>query len=119
MTRHLARFVLVLVAAGLAGPAFADAIDGNWCHQDGRRFAIRGPQIVTPGGKQMEGNYGRHDFSYTAPTPERGAGGVIVMLLLNENTVRLRYGEAADSTAETWMRCAPSISAVSGGRRPS
>ena len=50
-----AAFVLVLSAA----PAFADAIDGDWCHQaSGRHLSIRGPQIVTPGGKRMEGDYG-------------------------------------------------------------
>jgi hypothetical protein len=107
------RFGLI-VAVGvlfLAAPAFADAIDGNWCHTDGRRFIIRGPEIVTPGGKHLEGNYSRHWFSYTAPAPERGAGGTISMDLANENTVLLRYGEAA-STPETWVRCSPSISAL-------
>ena len=66
----ISAFALML----LAGPALADAIDGNWCHSDGRRFTIRGPEIVTPGGKHMEGNYGRHSFSYTVPAPEPGAG---------------------------------------------
>src|SRR5512147_435024 len=87
-----------------------DAIDGNWCHNDGRRFSIHGPEIVTPGGKAMEGNYSRHWFSYVVPPPEPGTGQTIYMTLLNENTVHLRLGEAS-STPETWVRCSPSISA--------
>jgi len=105
--------VAALALSALAAPAFADAIDGNWCHNDGRRFTIRGPEIVTPGGKHMEGNYSRHWFSYTAPAPEPGAGQTINMTLANENTVHLRRGEAtAGSPEETWIRCAPSISAL-------
>ena len=108
-------FIAVLGLSALAGPALADAIDGNWCHNDGRRFSIRGPEIVTPGGKQIEGNYSRHFFSYTVPAPEPGAGQVVEMSLLNENTVRLRLGE--DGTPETWVRCAPSVSALEASPR--
>ena len=86
-------FVLAFGLGLLASPAFADAIDGNWCHSDGRRFTIRGPEIVTPGGTRMEGNYSRHWFSYTAPAPEPGAGQTIFMALADENTVYLRRGE--------------------------
>jgi len=115
---RLKTFIPALAIAMLAGPAFADAIDGNWCHSDGRRFSIRGPEIVTPGGKRMEGNYSRHGFSYTAPAPEPGAGQTIVMTLANENTVYLRHGEASAAAAqETWVRCSPSISALEVLRR--
>jgi hypothetical protein len=96
----------------LVEPAFADAIDGNWCHSDGRHFSIRGPEIITPGGKTMEGNYSRHWFSYVVPVPEPGSGQTIFMTLLNENTVDLRLGETS-APAEIWLRCRPSIS----GRR--
>lgn len=108
---QLKLFMAALGLAVLVGPALADAIDGNWCHTDGRRFSIRGPEIVTPGGKRMEGNYSRHWFSYTAPAPEPGAGQMIFMTLADENTVYLRYGEAA-TTQETWVRCSPSISSL-------
>jgi hypothetical protein len=97
------------ILACLTAPAFADAIDGNWCHQDGRRFSIRGPEIVTPGGKTMQGNYSRHYYSYTPPTPERGAGQPINMTLMNENTVHLQYGEAS-GPVEVWLRCSQTIS---------
>jgi hypothetical protein len=105
--------VAALALSALAAPAFADVIDGNWCHNDGRRLTIRGPEIVTPGGKRMEGQYSRHWFNYTVPAPEPGAGQTIFMTLANENTVHLRRGEAAaGSPEETWVRCAPSISAL-------
>jgi hypothetical protein len=106
-------FILALALGALAGPAFADAIDGNWCHSDGRHFSIRGPEIVTPGGQRMEGNYSRHAFSYAVPAPEPGAGQTIFMTLVNENTVYLRQGETSAAAApETWVRCSPSISAL-------
>ena len=108
------RLKLLTAALGLtlvASPALADAIDGNWCHSDGRRFSIRGPEIVTPGGKHMEGNYRRHWFSYTAPAPEPGAGQTIFMTLADENTVHLRLGEQT-SAPETWVRCSPSVSSL-------
>ncbi len=98
-------FVLVV------GPALADRIDGDWCHtKDGRRFSIRGPEIVTPGGKKMEGDYSRHAFSYVAPAPETGTGRTVFMTLIDENTVNLRVGTAG--AAETWLRCTPSTSAL-------
>jgi hypothetical protein len=98
---------LMLVAA----PAFADAIDGDWCHQSsGRRISIRGPQVVTPGGKHMEGDYSRHGFIYVVPAPEPGSGKTVYMQLLDEDTVHVRLGEASAANPETWIRCSPSTS---------
>ncbi len=108
------QFKILIAALGLAllaGPALADAIDGNWCHTDGRRFTIRGPEIVTPGGKRMEGNYSRHWFSYVAPAPEPGAGQTIFMTLADENTVYLRRVRQP-SAQEIWVRCSPSVSSL-------
>jgi hypothetical protein len=105
----LAAFSFTLFAV----PAFADAIDGDWCHAaDGRRFSIRGPDIVTPGGAHLQGNYGRHAFSYAVPAPEPGAGNTVFMTLLDENTVHLRLGEAYPGNPETWFRCSPTTSAL-------
>jgi hypothetical protein len=99
--------------AVLAAPAFADSIDGDWCHvPDGRRFSIRGPDIVTPGGAHLQGDYSRHAFSYAVPAPEPGAGRTVFMTLLDENHVHLRLGEAFASNPESWVRCSPSISAL-------
>jgi len=95
----VAALAFVLIAA----PAFADAIDGDWCHtKDGRRFMIRGPEIVTPGGKKMQGDYGRHSFSYVVPAPEPGAGETVFMALVNEQHLNLRLG--ANGATEVWIR---------------
>jgi hypothetical protein len=107
--RHLKYLLPAIALLFFAESASADAIDGNWCHTDGRRFSIRGPEIITPGGKTMEGNYSRHWFSYVVPAPEPGMGQIIFMTLLNENTVHLRLGEAP-ADPEIWVRCGPSIS---------
>lgn len=105
---------LLLLASNAA--VLADAIDGNWCHNDGRRFTIRGPDIVTPGGKAMQGNYERHYFSYVVPAPEPNSGKTIFMTLRGENNVSLRVGESGGE--EAWVRCAPSISRAPGLRAP-
>jgi hypothetical protein len=93
-------------------PAAADAIDGNWCHQDGRRLSIRGPEIVTPGGNKLAGNYDRHSFSYVVPATEPSGGQPHIMVLLSENAMRARIGAAPTGSdpAEVWTRCGPSIS---------
>jgi hypothetical protein len=112
MVGKLNTTALVLGLVLIAAPAFADAIDGDWCHGDGRRFAIRGPAIVTPGGKHMEGDYSRHAFNYVVPAPEQDAGKAIFMTLLDENHVHLRLGEATAANPEMWVRCSPSTSAL-------
>jgi hypothetical protein len=93
----------VLFAVAGTEAARADAIDGDWCYRDGRRLSIAGAQIVTPGGKRLTGNYSRHAFSYTAPANEPGAGATINMTLIDEGTVHLRQGAAAET--QVWRRC--------------
>ena len=110
MLRSMKILAVATVAALVAGPSFADAIDGDWCHSDGRRFSIRGQAIVTPGGKQMEGDYSRHAFNYIVPQPEPDAGKTIFMTLLDENHVHLRVGEAFAADPEMWRRCSPTTS---------
>ena len=116
MSLKYLRLIFALLGLVLLGmPAMADAIDGDWCHQpSGRRFSIRGPQIVTPGGKQMEGDYSRHWFNYVVPAPEPGAGKTVFMQLLDENTVHVRLGEQTAANPETWIRCSPTTSALRG-----
>ena len=101
MRRVLVLGCVVLVAG--ACPARADAIDGQWCFGTSH-FEINGPNIRTPGGNQITGNYDRHGFEYVVPQNEEGAGTQIVMVLLNEETVRLTRGTSAP---ETWRRCKP------------
>jgi hypothetical protein len=93
------------IVAMTAHAARADAIDGEWCLGPSH-FAIDGPNITTPGGNRIQGNYSRHGFDYVVPANEPGAGGRIDMVLLNEETVRLtRAGQAGDP--EIWRRCRP------------
>lgn len=95
--------VAVLAALGVApGSARADAIDGRWCHGDGRSFSIEGPQIVTPGGQAITGDYDRHAFAYVVPPREPGAGGQVSMNLLDDDHVSVRAG---DGEAKVWRRC--------------
>jgi hypothetical protein len=98
----------VFFVAGLAlligaPSARADAIDGQWCLASSH-FEISGPNIRTPGGNQITGNYDRHGFSYVVPAGEEHAGIQVVMVLLNEETVHLTRGSAPP---ETWRRCKP------------
>lgn len=84
-----------------ASPARADAIDGNWCAPDGRTMTIQGPRIQTPGGHVLNGDYNRHGFAYLVPEGEPGTGGRVIMILVNEETVRVALGEKQ----EIWHRC--------------
>ncbi len=105
--RLLLPFV-ALVVIGAASPVYADSIDGDWCHADGRNLTIAGPAIRTPGGSKMTGSYGRHDFSYVAPVNEPNKGETIAMRLMDENTVSVRIG--AGDAPQTWKRCRLGVS---------
>ena len=65
---------LIISLIWAADPAHADSIDGDWCDTQGHRLAIEGPQIVTPGGTKMEGDYDRHAFYYKVPAGEAQSG---------------------------------------------
>ena len=98
-TRALIAGVLIFAAS----PAFADAIDGDWCSPtDARHFRIAGPNITTPAGTQTTGDYSRHAFYYVVPAGDPGAGQAIVMLLLNEEEVQLSVD---GGTPKIWRRC--------------
>jgi hypothetical protein len=93
---------------GLAGPALADAIDGDWCRANGKRMSIHGPAIVTPGGKQIRGDYTRHFFSYVIPAGEPGAGDTMFIQLRGEYLAHARQG--SDAPIQEWRRCQPGVS---------
>jgi hypothetical protein len=93
---------------GWSHPVLADAIDGDWCRADGKRMAIRGPAIVTPGGQETNGNYTRHFFSYVIPAGEAGAGATVSIQLLSEYLAHARQG--ADAPVQEWRRCQPGVS---------
>ena len=96
-------FLLATALLGPASPALADAIDGDWCSTtEVAHFSIAGPTIITPAGAQATGDYSRHAFSYVVPAGEPGAGGTIVMRLLNEEEVLVGL---AGAEPKLWRRC--------------
>jgi hypothetical protein len=101
---------LVAVALVLfrASPAYADAIDGDWCH-GGRHLVIDGPKIVTPAGTSMTGEYDRHGFRYTVPATENGAGENVFMVQRSEEIMNLWQtpgpNPAPDAKPQVWTRC--------------
>jgi hypothetical protein len=110
MTGHSTAASLVVAAftlATLAVPAHADAIDGQWCDRTGRSLKIEGPNIATPGGTAMTGDYDRHAFAYVVPAGEAGAGQTVEMILLGDDDLDLTVGPAggARSRPERWRRC--------------
>lgn len=100
----------LLLATGLLAfatlPARADRIDGHWCSPNGLRLTIAGPNITTPGGARIGGEYDRHGFAYTAPTGEPAAGSRVTMVLMGEDTVRVQ----APGLDPVWHRCGPPTS---------
>lgn len=62
--------VAMIWLVGSSG-ARADAIDGNWCAEDGRTLTINGPRITTPAGSTITGDYSRHGFVYVIPANEQ------------------------------------------------
>lgn len=98
---------VALLMFGGTGPVYADAIDGAWCSENGRRFAIEGPSVTTTNGVRLQGSYSRHAFSFTLPPEEADAGSAVDMALLGETQVRVTIGSAG---AQTWRRCPPGIS---------
>ena len=111
--RH--RFVAALTASASLAMlltsvhiSLADVIDGDWCRADGKRMKIRGPKIVTPGGKQTRGDYTRHSFSYVVPAGEAGAGENVSIILLSEYLAHARQG-ADTAPVQVWNRCPPGV----------
>ncbi len=92
--------IVLLSVCLLTDTASADAIDGNWCLANGRHMNIDGPQILTPRGERLQGNYERHAFSYVAPA----AGQEISMSLIDDDTLLVTTGAASNKPVE-WRRC--------------
>jgi hypothetical protein len=68
--------------------------------------------------RRLEGRYTRHTFLYVVPPAEPGAGQIVSMILVNEETVNLRMAasaaEAALAPVQVWHRCPPGISRRDG-----
>lgn len=93
-----------VVALGLASPAIADAIDGQWCDPKGKFLKIDGPSITTPGGTKMTGAYDRHSFTYTIPAKEPNAGKKVYMTLNSEEEMDVHVGSPVAKPVR-WKRC--------------
>jgi hypothetical protein len=107
MRRALPVAVLLVIAA--ATPARADRIDGNWCDASGHSLSIDGPDIKTPGGAAITGDYARHEFAYIAPKQDADSGQVVYLRLFDDNdmgSVHIKDGQAAGEVV-MWHRCEP------------
>ena len=102
----LRAFAFAVFTFILVEPAMADAIDGDWCGEKGLRLSIKGPEITTPSGAKLLGNYHRHNFDYSAPAGDADAGLEIHLQLLSEeymNFTRMKDGKSSEP--ELWRRC--------------
>jgi hypothetical protein len=105
------RLSVLAIACVCASAARADVIDGDWCKADGKRMKIRGPEMVTPGGNQIHGEYTRHSFVYVVPAGEPGAGETVSIILLSEYLAHARQG-GSDAPVQVWNRCPPGVAGV-------
>lgn len=102
--------MIAIALAALVAPQAvqADALDGEWC-RDAMSLTIQGPNILTPGGTQMTGDYARHHFRYVIPQGEPQAGDTVEMSQLSEEDMDLRITPAAAGAEpgewERWRRC--------------
>lgn len=104
MVRHT--LIALFMIGAISAPALADRLDGGWCGGNGKQLQINGPQITTPSGKVIEGDYGRHSFRYTAPAGDADAGQQIYMQQLNDEQMNLyRISEGKPGEPELWQRC--------------
>lgn len=101
--------VIVIVLLLQAGVCRADAIDGDWCSNGGKRMSIHGQNITTSGGKQIQGDYTRHAFDYVVTADEDGSGDVVNIILQGEWLAISRQGPATAPLKE-WHRCKEGIS---------
>ena len=97
-----ALFILAASAAGAQTPL--PALDGDWCRADGKRLSVKGPDIVTPGGKPLRADYARAFASWVIPEGEPNAGITVTMMLVGSDRAHMREG-AADTPPEEWRRC--------------
>jgi hypothetical protein len=103
MRRLLSALAFVFLASGQAR---ADAIDGDWCNQDGSNIFIEGSSIRLSDGTVVTGNNTRHAFSYVAPPGDFEAGKEIYFKQRSEEEMRrVRDPQAMPEHADIWQRC--------------
>ena len=97
---------LALSAGFLAGPAHADAIDGDWCY-GGSHMEIQGSSIVTPDRNKVAGVYRRYTFTYVVPAGESGAGNELTLVMIRGQEVVHLTRPGQTGGPEVWRRCKP------------
>ena len=103
MQRLVSAFVFLVLSTGFA---HADAIDGDWCNQDGSEIFIEGNTIQLSDGTVVTGKYSRHAFSYVAPQGGFEAGKEIFFVQRSEEEMRrVRDPQAMPEHADLWQRC--------------
>ncbi len=101
------RFSVMFALLACASPAWADAIDGDWCDDTNAHVQIVGPQITTTSGAVAQGKYHRHTFAYQVPAGEVNAGKSVYMQLQNEDNMTSYVVENnTPGPAHNWTRCA-------------
>jgi hypothetical protein len=87
-----------------ATSVLADSLDGDWCNLIDGKLTIDGSIVITPTGKQVMGDYGRHRFTYSAPEGDWNAGNTIVIQQYNEQLMKLTVG-GDEATRREWRPC--------------
>jgi hypothetical protein len=99
------RIILTISFSILAFSAHADAIDGEWCNEDGSHVRIDGPKIDLGSGQIVEG-YSRHAFSYVAPPGDFEAGAEVKFVLSSDELMRrMRNPDVMPEHRDLWRRC--------------
>jgi len=106
--RSIVFLAIAVSAVVFSTGTWADQIDGNWC-RGMRHLSIDGPNIVTPGGTRMTGEYDRHGFRYVVPSGEAGAGDTVVMWQVHDGLMQMTVSSKPD-LVEDWNRCQRKIS---------
>ncbi len=104
MKRLVIAALFILVASAAQAQISPPALDGDWCRADGKRLSVKGPDIVTPGGKPLRADYARAFASWVIPEGEPNAGITVTMMLVGSDRAHMREG-AADTPPEEWRRC--------------
>jgi hypothetical protein len=100
------RIILTISFSIFAFSAHADAIDGDWCNEDGSHVRIDGPKIDLGSGQIVEGNYTRHAFSYIAPPGDSEAGAEVKFVLSSDELMRrMRNPDVMPEHRDLWRRC--------------
>ena len=105
MKRPAIAALFMVMAAAAQAQSPLPALDGDWCRADGKRLSVKGPDVVTPGGKPLRADYARAFASWVIPEGEPNAGITVTMMLVGSDRAHMREG-AADTPPEEWRRCA-------------